>query len=127
ELGYTPRALDEYLDADGAALRALNGVRSSVDDGRPAPGRPDFYARARENAARADLVVVNHALLLNQLLKPAPAEGGDGTQEGFAQRVVCDEAHTLEEAATLALERRVEQRALERLLRDVYEPGASRG
>jgi ATP-dependent DNA helicase RecQ len=127
ELGYIPRALDEYLDADGAALRVFNTVRSSVDDGRPPAGAADFYGRARENATRADLVVVNHALLLNQLLKSTTTRAGDGAQEGFAQRVICDEAHTLEEAATLVLEQRVEQRGLQRLLRDVYEPRGARG
>jgi ATP-dependent DNA helicase RecQ len=97
ELGYVPQALDEYLAADGAVLQALDAVRTSGDDRGGAAGLPDFYRRARENAERADVLVVNHALLLRSLLGAAPDE------EPFAVRVVCDEAHTLEDAATSAV------------------------
>src|SRR5207302_1986522 len=74
----------------------------------------DFYRRARENAERADLVVVNHALLLGSFLGIAADE------EPFTAQVVCDEAHTLEEAATLALEQRVEEQRLRRILQAIY-------
>src|SRR5205085_11876972 len=76
----------------------------------------DFYRRARENAERADLVVVNHALLLGSFLGIAADE------EPFTAQVVCDEAHTLEEAATLALEQRVEEQRLRRILQAIYHP-----
>jgi ATP-dependent DNA helicase RecQ len=115
DLGYIPPALDEYLAADGAVLQVLDAVRASGDDGGAA-GLPNFYRRARENAERADVVVVNHALLLRGALGSAPDE------EPFAARVVCDEAHTLEDAATSALERRVEERVLRRLLRAIHDP-----
>ena len=113
ELGYTPRALEEYLDASGAVLQTLSSLRASRDD-RSAPFEKDFYRRARENAERADLVVVNHALLLSSFLGVASEE------EPFATQIVCDEAHTLEEAATLALEQRVEEQRLRRIMQAIY-------
>jgi ATP-dependent DNA helicase RecQ len=115
ELGYTPRALEEYLAADGAVLQFLSSVRASRDDRYAPVTDKDFYRRARENAERADLVVVNHALLLSSFLGIAPDE------EPFAAQVVCDEAHTLEEAATLALEQRVEEQRLRRILQAIYQ------
>ncbi len=104
ELGIQPGALEEYLSADGAVWQILASVRASRDDRRGSFAGTDFYQRARENAERADLVVVNHALLLSSFLGTAPDE------ELFASQVVCDEAHTLEEAATHALEQRVEEK-----------------
>lgn len=118
ELGIAPAALEEYLRADGAVWQTIAGVRATADDGTPA-GLPDFYRRARANAERADVVVVNHALLLRSFL-----HGGD--DEPFVTRVVCDEAHTLEDAATQALEQRVDEPVLRRILRAVHMP-ASRG
>ena len=112
ELGYPPKSLDDFLQASGGVLQVLASMRSSPDD--PAGDGPDFYRRAQDNAGRADLVVVNHALLLNRFLH--------GGEEPFTQRIVCDEAHTLEEAATLALEGRVEEQALRRQLRAVHDP-----
>jgi len=121
ELGVTPQALDDFLAADGGVFQVLAGVRSSADD-RPTAAIPvDFYQRARENAERADLVVVNHALLLNNSL-------GDPSDEvPFAHAVICDEAHNLEDAATSALEQRVEERTLRRLLRAIYDSRAYSG
>src|SRR5258708_975584 len=116
ELGYTPRSLEEYLAADGAVLQTLSSVRASRDDRYASFGGSDFYRRARENAERADLVVVNHALLLSSFLGTAADE------EPFAAQVVCDEAHTLEEAATLALEQRVDAQRLQRIVQASYRP-----
>jgi len=115
ELGYTPRALEEYLAADGAVLQFLSSLRASRDDRYASFADRDFYRRARENAERADLVVVNHALLFSSFL------GSAADEEPFATQVVCDEAHTLEEAATLALEQRVEERRLRRILQALYQ------
>ena len=115
ELGYTPRALEEYLAADGAVLQFLSSLRASRDDRYASFADKDFYRRARENAERADLVVVNHALLLGSFLGIAAGE------EPFTAQVVCDEAHTLEEAATLALEQRVEEQRLRRILQAIYQ------
>ena len=119
ELGYIPQALDDFLQADGAVWQTIATVRASQDDGH-VPG-VDFYRRARANAERADVVVVNHALLLTSFLGDPPVD------EPFAARIVCDEAHTLEDAATLALEQRVEERGLWRLLRAVHNPQARTG
>ena len=120
ELGYIPQSLDDFLAADGGVWQVIASVRSSIDDPPAGPGQPDFYARARANAERADLVVVNHALLLNLFLQSGQAPLR--MRSPFTRRVVCDEAHTLEEAATLALERRTEERGLRRLLRALHEP-----
>ncbi len=59
-----------------------------------------FMARARLAAREADLVIVNHALLL------ADADSG-GSVLPEARRLVVDEAHHLEEAATQAQSRRL--------------------
>ncbi len=121
ELGVTPQALDDFLAADGGVFQVLASVRSSSDD-RPTAAIPvDFYQRARENAERADLVVVNHALLLNNSL------GDPSDQAPFANAVICDEAHNLEDAATSVLEQRVEERLLRRLLRAIYDSRAYSG
>lgn len=59
-----------------------------------------FMARARLQAREADLVIVNHALLL------ADADSG-GAVLPESRRLVVDEAHHLEEAATQAQARRL--------------------
>lgn len=112
ELGSTPRALESFLQARGSVFQILNSVRASQDDRLMAAH--DFYQRARENAERANLLVINHALLLKSSL-----EGNEALP--FGQVVVCDEAHTLEDSATLVLERRVEERALRHILGAVYD------
>src|SRR5207302_2275949 len=88
ELGYTPRALEEYLAADGAVLQFLSSLRASRDDRYASFADKDFYRRSRENAERADLGVVNHALALGRFL------GIAGDEERFATPVVCGVAHT---------------------------------
>ena len=121
ELGMTPQALDEYLNAEGRVLQILASVRASHDD-RPTTALPiDFYQRARENAERADLVVVNHALLLRSNLDAANEE------VAFAGAIICDEAHNLEDAATGALEQRIEERIVRRILRAVYDARTGSG
>ena len=121
ELGITPQALDDYLNAEGRVLQMLSSLCASQDD-RPSLRVPiDFYWRARENAEQADVVVVNHALLLKSFLGDMPDE------EPFTSTVVCDEAHNLEDAATSALERRVEERGLRRLLRAIYDSSTRSG
>lgn len=64
-----------------------------------------YVHRARAEAEEADLVVVNHALLL------ADAAAGGAVLPEFAHLVV-DEAHHLEDAATQGLRREVEEAAL---------------
>src|SRR5437588_13095190 len=106
-LGVIPQSLDSFLHSHGALHQILASVRASQDD-RPSASIPvDFYRRARENAERANLVVVNHALLLKNSL------GIEAEEEvPFAGSVICDEAHTVEDASTKALEKRVEERVL---------------
>ncbi|HET8851524.1 MAG TPA: helicase C-terminal domain-containing protein, partial [Ktedonobacteraceae bacterium] len=121
ELGVTPQALEDFLTAEGSVIQTLASMRASQGD-RPTAAVPlDFYRRARENAERADLVVVNHALLLRNSLDEAAEE------VAFAGAVICDEAHNLEDAATGALEQKVEERVLRRILRAIYDARLSRG
>jgi ATP-dependent DNA helicase DinG len=68
-----------------------------------------YVHRARAEAEAADLVVVNHALLL------ADAEVGGGLLPDFDHLVV-DEAHHLEEAATQGLRQEIDGPGLEALL-----------
>jgi ATP-dependent DNA helicase DinG len=68
-----------------------------------------FVHRAREEAERSNLVVVNHALLL------ADASTGGGLLPDFDHLVV-DEAHHLEDAATQGLRCEVEGSGLSALL-----------
>ncbi len=114
EIGTALWALDEGLGGDGAVQRLVGPLRSAPDE-PPTGGLPDFYRRARANADVADVVLVNHALLLRNFLNPA-------SDDPLARRVVCDEAHTLEDAATAALEMRVEERTLRRQIRAIYDP-----
>lgn len=119
ELGGTPRALDRSFEAEGALMGLLGSVRAT-EETAPRADLPDFYRRARENSEIADIVVINHALLLSRFgvcADPRRAEA-----DPFVSHVVCDEAHTLEDAATQALEIRLEENALRALLRDLRAP-----
>jgi predicted DnaQ family exonuclease/DinG family helicase len=72
--------------------------------------KEDCYVhRARAEAEAADLVVINHALLL------ADAEVGGGLLPAF-DHLVIDEAHHLEEAATRGLRQEVDGPGLAALL-----------
>jgi ATP-dependent DNA helicase DinG len=68
-----------------------------------------YVHRARAEAERADLVIVNHALLL------ADAAQGGGVLPDF-QHLVVDEAHHLEDAATQGLRREADGSAITALL-----------
>jgi ATP-dependent DNA helicase DinG len=85
-----------------------------------------FYYQARRKAAAAHVIVVNHALLLADLsLKDR--NNGNGILPAF-DRIVLDEAHHLESAATTAGEQRLSElairRAVARLLPRARRPGA---
>ena len=69
------------------------------------------YYTARRRAAAADLVVVNHALLLADL--HVRDIGGSGILPKYT-RLVLDEGHHLEDAATSAIATRVTARAIRR-------------
>src|SRR3984893_12807104 len=79
--------------------------------------KEDCYVhRARAEAEAADLVVVNHALLL------ADAEVGGGLLPPF-DHLVIDEAHHLEEAATRGLRQEVDGPGLQALLERLGDGG----
>jgi len=73
-----------------------------------------YVHRARAEAERADLVVVNHSLLL------ADAAQGGGVLPDF-QHLIIDEAHHLEDAATQGLRREVDGPGLRALLERLAE------
>ena len=78
--------------------------------------KEDCYVhRARAEAESADLVVINHALLL------ADAEVGGGLLPDF-DHLVIDEAHHLEEAATRGLRQEVDGPGLFALLERLASP-----
>ena len=83
--------------------------------------KEDCYVhRARAEAEAADLVVINHALLL------ADAEVGGGLLPPF-DHLVIDEAHHLEEAATRGLRQEVDGPGLLALLERLAQPSAAAG
>lgn len=85
-----------------------------------------FYYQARRQSAAAHLTVVNHALLLRDLATKAESNGV-GILPAF-DRVVLDEAHHLEEAATSAGANRMSALTLTRAIAPVLSrpgrPGA---
>lgn len=88
-------------------------------EGLPRPHeRLDFAQLAKENARRADIVVVNHSLLLLKALRePAKDEEMDEEVHGLiSPYLICDEAHTLEDAATSVLTRTVAEQQVKRIL-----------
>lgn len=89
-----------------------------------------FYYNSRRRAARADVLIVNHALLLSDLA--VRNETGNWSAAAVlppAKRIILDEAHHLEECATSHLASRVTRRGLRRttgrLLRN--ERGTEKG
>ncbi len=75
-----------------------------------------FFYTARRNAALADLIVVNHHLLMADLA--LRAELGSYSQNAVlppANRIIVDEAHHLEDVSTSYFGVRITLRAIERL------------
>jgi ATP-dependent DNA helicase RecQ len=131
ELGIASPALSEQ--ARGAEVwNMLARVRVTAEvpqmawpEGLPCPHeRLDFAQLARENARRADIVVVNHSLLLLKALREPEKDEGSltGADEDQDNRglispyLICDEAHTLEDAATSVLTRTVAEQQVRRVL-----------
>lgn len=85
-----------------------------------------FYYKARRNAADAHLLVVNHALLLADRVVKHDS-GGEGVLPVY-DRLILDEAHHLEDAATGLMRGEVTARAIRRaiapLLPSKRRPGA---
>ena len=82
------------------------------------------YYRARRAASAAHLVVVNHALLLVDLA--LRQRMGRGVLPKF-ERVILDEAHHLEDAATGAATETVSVHAVQRALRPLVDTKRRRG
>jgi len=78
-----------------------------------------FSTLARRRARRADLVVVNHALLLADLAV-------DNVVLGKYTHLVVDEAHTLESVARMAFTRQLMERSFLRLADDLSPTGRRR-
>ena len=76
-----------------------------------------FLFRARRAAAQADVIVVNHHLLMSDLaVRRAQQNWSDAAVLPAYRRIVIDEAHHLEEAAASHLGTTVTRRGLTRLL-----------
>ena len=84
-----------------------------------------FYYQARRKAAQAQVLVLNHALLLADLHIKSQT-GGDGILPRF-DRVVIDEAHHLEDAGTSMLDERVTARAIRRSISRLLPRGKRAG
>jgi ATP-dependent DNA helicase DinG len=76
-----------------------------------------FYQKARREAVAADILVVNHHLLFSDIAvrRLQGNFGGTAVLPPY-RRVVLDEAHNLEEAATSHLGVRVTRRGIQRML-----------
>ncbi|MGH7882743.1 MAG: helicase C-terminal domain-containing protein [Candidatus Dormibacteraceae bacterium] len=104
EFGYWSQVASDPLDCIGVHCHSGNC----------------FVHRAREQAEQADVVVVNHALLMAD----AAAEGG--LLPSF-EHLVVDEAHHLEAAATEGLRRELEEGGLVGRLERLVSSGRSVG
>lgn len=82
-----------------------------------------FFYTARRAAAKADVIVVNHHLLMADL--SLRAETGSYAQNAIlppANRVIIDEAHHLEDVATSYFGSRLSYRTIERTLGRLQSP-----
>jgi ATP-dependent DNA helicase DinG len=84
-----------------------------------------FYYRARRAAADAHLLVVNHHLLLADLVVKSDS-GGEGVLPRY-RRVVLDEGHHLEDAATGLFQSRLTDRAIQRAVTPLLDRRKRRG
>ncbi|MFL5382056.1 MAG: DEAD/DEAH box helicase, partial [Longimicrobiaceae bacterium] len=83
-----------------------------------------FYQRARREASAADVLVVNHHLLFSDLgVRRALGNYTAPAVLPHYSRLVLDEAHNLEEAATSHLGAQVSRRGLFRTLRRIENRG----
>lgn len=83
-----------------------------------------FYQRARREAAAADVVVVNHHLLFSDLaVRRLQGNFSAPAVLPHYRRLILDEAHNLEEAATQHLGATVSRRYLFRVLRRLEHRG----
>jgi ATP-dependent DNA helicase DinG len=115
--------LEDLENDDG--LRGT--ITSTVDN--CLGSRCDFYDRcfvaaARRDAQAADVVIVNHHLLLADL---ALKDGGFGELLPGADAVIVDEAHQLPDVAQQFFGLSASTRELEALLRDVFSEARGAG
>jgi ATP-dependent DNA helicase DinG len=102
----TAEVWDEVVSDSDACLRA-----------RCPHFKACFYQRARRDAAAADVLVVNHHLLFSDIAVRRAQENYTAPAVLPAyQRLILDEAHNLEDAATAHLGASVSRRGLLRLL-----------
>jgi len=123
-----PHFIDWLRTTDDGDLDGYEGLPRSI---LTCPGeecsvrRCPFYSRcfvyrARRKAAEADLVVVNHALVL------ADATGGGAAILPAYGRLVLDEAHNLEDVATEYLSHEFSMPVLTRILNRLIRRGRGR-
>ncbi len=113
------------------APEVWNEVRSDKDacQGDKCPHYQEcFYYRARRNAADADVMIVNHALFFADLnIRIAAGNFDDTVVLPSCRRVIFDEAHHLDEAATKALTTEVARRGVLALLTRLHSPRRNAG
>jgi len=80
-----------------------------------------FYYVARRSAAGADLLVINHALLMADLAVRQEAGDGSAVLPPFT-RLIIDEGHHLEDVATNHLAMRVGAPLVQKLLAKLQQP-----
>ncbi len=85
-----------------------------------------FYYRARREAAKSQILVVNHHLLLSDVVLKHES-GGEGILPKY-NRIIIDEGHHLEDAATSMFGRKISTRSMRRSLSPLMtsrkKPGA---
>lgn len=113
------------------APEVWNEVKSDKDacQGDKCPHYQEcFYYRARRNAADADVVIVNHALFFSDLnIRIAAGNFDDTVVLPSYRRVIFDEAHHLDEAATKALTTEVARRGVLALLSRLHSTRRNAG
>ena len=83
-----------------------------------------FLFKARKEAAQADVIVVNHHLLLSDLaVRRATGNWGEAAVLPAYTRLVVDEGHHLEDAAAAHLGSSVSRRSLQRLFNRLERRG----
>lgn len=88
-----------------------------------------FYQRARARIARANLIIVNHALLFALINAGGAREKGGGARgilfpDDF---VILDEAHTVPDVATDHFGMRLSSYGVDRMLKYLFNPKNKRG
>ncbi|XID94351.1 ATP-dependent DNA helicase DinG [Paenibacillaceae bacterium WGS1546] len=116
-LGETKRGESEELNVSGASREEWAAVASDAASclNRACPWfRRCFYHRARQEAGRADLIITNHALLFTDM------RAENRLLPGY-DRLIVDEAHHLEEAASQHLGQKTSHSSLAIPLQRVWK------